>query len=80
MTIDILLKVLGWSALINYIILVWWLLVFIFAHDLIYKVHSKWFKMSVEQFDSLHYLGLMLYKLAIFIFNLAPYLVLRLCI
>jgi len=41
-------------------------------------VHSRWFHLSVEQFDALHYAGMALYKLGILLFNLVPYIALRL--
>jgi len=49
---------------------------FIFAHDWIYKKHGKWFKLSVERFDAIHYAGMTFFKLCIFVFNLVPYLAL----
>ena len=60
-------------GLINMAILMLWGMMFIFARDWIYKVHTKWFKLSDEKFDSIHYLGMALYKLVIFFFNLVPY-------
>jgi hypothetical protein len=69
--------VLGWSALINYAVLISWFLVFCFAHDWMYGLHGRWFKLSVERFDAIHYAAMAFYKLCIFVFNLAPYLALR---
>jgi len=77
MTIELVRDVLGWSALINYAVLIWWFLVFHFAHDWIYGLHGRWFKLSVERFDAIHYAAMAFYKLCIFVFNLAPYLALR---
>jgi hypothetical protein len=34
-----------------------WFLVFVFAHDWILRIHGKWFRLSREQFDALHYAG-----------------------
>jgi hypothetical protein len=42
-----------------------------------YRFHSKWFKISVEKFDDIHYSGMAFFKIAIFLFNLVPYLALR---
>jgi len=56
--------------------LMWWFLFILFAHDWTYRLHSSWFKLSVEQFDSLHYVGMALFKMAILFFNLSPYLAL----
>ncbi|NOQ34846.1 MAG: hypothetical protein GQ569_03020 [Methylococcaceae bacterium] len=77
MTIEALSELLFWSAIINMGLLLWWVLFFIFARDWIYKYHSKWFKLSPEKFDSIHYTGMMLLKISIFIFNIVPYLALK---
>ena len=77
MTLEIVRNALGWCCLINLGILMWWFLFLVFAHDWVYKLHTKWFKMSVEQFNAIHYTGMMLFKLFIFAANLVPYLALR---
>lgn len=50
-------KMLFWCGVINYGVLLLWFLVFLFAHNWIYLLHSRWFHFSVEQFDMLHYAG-----------------------
>jgi len=77
MTIDLMLSLLGWSAIINIGLLMWWFLWIIFAHDFIYRMHTRWFKISEEKFDAIHYSALAFYKITIIIFNVVPYLVLR---
>jgi hypothetical protein len=70
-------KTLLWCTVINYgILLVWWLF-FLFAHDWMYQLHGRWFHLSREQFDSLHYGGMALYKIGILLSNLIPYIALR---
>ena len=77
MSIAIVRKVLFWCTIINYgVLLVWWLS-FLFAHDWMHGLHSQWFHLSVEQFDTLHYAGMALYKLGILLLNLVPYIALR---
>lgn len=76
MTIDIIREFLAWCCIINIGLLLWWVLFFIFAHDFMYRIHGKWFKLSVEQFDTIHYAGMALFKIMIFIFNIVPYLAL----
>ena len=39
--------------------------------------HDRWVHLSVEQFDALHYAGMALYKIGILLFNLVPYIALR---
>ena len=77
MTVDIFLGVLGWSAVINFGLLMWWFLWILFAHDFVYRIHSKWFKVPVEKFDAIHYAGIAFYKITIIVFNVVPYLALR---
>jgi hypothetical protein len=76
MTIEMLREFFGWATLINLGILYLWFFFIMFAHDWTYRLHSGWFKFSVERFDSIHYAGMALYKLGILIFNLVPYLAL----
>ena len=63
-------------ALINYAILSVWFLFFILAHDRLYLLHGRWFHLSVEQFDMLHYAGMSIFKIGIILVNLVPYLAL----
>ena len=77
MTAEIVRDVLAWSTVINLSILVWWFLVFVYAHDWMYGIHGKWFNLTIERFDAIHYTGMAFFKLCIFLFNLVPYLALR---
>jgi len=77
MTLELIRSTLAWCAVINFGLLLWWYLFFILAHDWMYRVHGKWFKLSVETFDAIHYGGMALFKLGILLFNLAPYFALR---
>ena len=65
-----------WCTVINYGILLVWFLVFAIAHDWMRRFHGRWFRLSDEQFDFLHYLGMSIYKLGILLFNLVPLVVL----
>ncbi len=61
-----------WCSIINYAILIVWFLAFAFARDFLYRLHGKWFRLSKEHFDALHYAGIALYKIGILLFNLVP--------
>jgi len=51
---------------------------FFAAHDWLFSLHGRFgFRLSAEQFDFAHYLGMAIYKLGIILFNLVPYLALR---
>lgn len=76
MSIEVTRSFLLWCAVINYGILLVWFLVFVLAHDWLQRVHGRWFRLSQEQFDTLHYAGIALYKLGILIFNLVPWIAL----
>lgn len=65
-----------WCLVINIGLLIWWFLIILFARDWVYRVHGKWFKLSREQFDAIHYEGIVFYKICIFIFNVVPYIAL----
>ncbi len=77
MTIEIIRSALAWCIVINWGLMLWWFLFFTFAHDLMYRIHSKWFNISVEKFDAIHYAGIAFFKILVFMFNLVPYLALR---
>jgi hypothetical protein len=77
MTVDLLRRILAWSALLNMGILLWWFLVFTMAHDRVYRIHGRFIKIPVERFDTIHYAGMTFYKIVIFAFFIVPYLALR---
>lgn len=64
--------VLLWSVGLNYLVLFIWFGGFIFAHDWIYRMHGRWFRLSVETFDAIHYGGLAVFKIGIILLNLVP--------
>ena len=72
MTANDIKHVLLWCVGLNYLILLIWFGVFVFAHDWMYRVHSRWFKLSVETFDAIHYAGLSVYKIGIILLYLVP--------
>lgn len=61
-----------WCAIVNYAILLIWFFAFTAAHDFIYKLHTKWFRLSKERFDFLHYGGMAVYKIGILLLNVIP--------
>ena len=80
MTIETIRDVLGWCAVINLGLLLWWGLFFMLAHDWMYRIHGKWFKLPVERFDAIHYSGMAFFKICILLFNIAPYLAIRIVV
>lgn len=57
-------------------VLLLWFGVFVFAHDWMYRIHSRWFKIPIETFDAVHYLGISIYKIGILLFNFVPWIAL----
>ena len=78
MTVNIICEFLAWCSVINVGLLIFWLLWFTLAHDFVYRIHGKWLKLSVERFDAIHYAGMTFFKICIFLFNVVPYIALRL--
>lgn len=76
MNVEFLRTFLLWCTLINYAILIFWFLVFVLARDWMRRLHGKWFHVSDQQFDAIHYAGMAVYKIGIFLFNLVPAVVL----
>lgn len=72
MSLEVLRDVLLWCTIVNYGILLVWFLFFMFARDWIQRLHGKWFQLSSERFDSIHYAGMAVYKIGIMLFNLVP--------
>ena len=77
MAIELVQEILGWCSLINVALLLIWFLFIVFAHDWMFRIHTRLFKLSSEKFDAIHYAGIGLFEMTIVIFNLVPYLALR---
>lgn len=67
-----------YSLVINYLILLVWFGFFVLAHDWVYRLHARWFNLSMQTFDSIHYSGIAIYKIGIILLNLVP--LIALCI
>ncbi len=77
MSINTLRNALLWCAVINYGVLLVWFLFFILAHDFMHRLHNRWFQLSRQQFDVIHYAGMAIFKLGIILLNVVPYVALR---
>ena len=67
-------QILLWSTCINYAILFTWFFVFMVARNTLYFFHARFFRLTVDTFDAIHYAGMGIYKLSILMFNLVPWL------
>lgn len=76
MTIETARQFFLWTTLFNAgMVLVWFALI-AFARDWVRRLHGKWFRVSEDRFDAIHYAGIALYKVGIFLFCLTPLLAL----
>ena len=80
MTLELLRSVLGWSAILNLVMVALWFVLFLGMHDRMYAWHRRWFRLSVETFDAIHYAGMAWYKVATWLIFIMPYIALRLSI
>jgi len=80
MTLEIVCEALGWCTVINYGFLMWWFAAFVLGHDWIYRFHGRWFHLSMETFEAVHYGGMGIFKIGILLFNLVPYIALRIAL
>ncbi len=78
MTLEIVRTTLAWCSVMNLVLLAVWAIGLHLAHDFVFRVHGRLFNLSVERFDAIHYSGMLAFKLCIFVFNIVPYLALRL--
>lgn len=77
MSIELLRAVLGWSAILNLLLVTVWFALFRGMHDRMYAMHSRWFHLSEETFDGIHYAGMAATKIATWLLFVVPYLALR---
>ena len=67
-----------WCLIINAGILIFWYIFYLAARDTIYRIHSRWFKLTEEKFASIHYRLMAQYKIAVILLNLVPLIALLL--
>ena len=66
----------GWCIVVNFGLQLLVFLFVAFGGNFVYRIHSKWFKISKEKFDSSIYSMMMFYKTMVIIFNVVPYIAL----
>lgn len=76
-TIEALTEFLGWASVINIGILFISSISLILMRDSIMRIHSKIFGLDAAHLSSAYFQYLAQYKIAIFIFNLVPYITLK---
>jgi len=78
MTIDTLRHFFAWCAVINYSLLIFWFVLSLAAHGFFTRLADRFFGVDAETYDRINLSAMFYFKLAIWLFNITPYLVLRL--
>ena len=78
MTVEFFTSFLAWCTLINLVILVLWFFFLTSGGGWVRRMHGKWFALGDEGFAAVHYRALVYFKVLWVVFNLTPYLALRL--
>lgn len=66
-----------WCTFISVGLLIFWTVIMIAMPDLVYRMHSKMFPMARETFNVVIYSFLGLFKIFVIVFNIIPYVALR---
>ncbi len=78
MNIEQIRDMLLYCTIINFAMLWLWALLYLLPHEWWYRAASRMFRITAEQLDAISLAGIIVYKLGIVLFNLVPYLALRL--
>jgi hypothetical protein len=70
-------KILGWCIVLNFALLLWWVLWMILAHEWVYQLQSLVVDISIQQMNVIHYGAMAFYKILIIVFNVIPYLAMK---
>ncbi len=77
MDIYTLTRIFMWCTIMNGGLLILWTVVCLIAPNLVYRTQSRWFAIPREIFNVVIYSFLGLFKILFLMFNLVPYLALR---
>ncbi len=78
MSLEMLMKFFGWCSVINIGILAFAAIIIAYMRGPIAQMHGKMFGLDESDLSRAYFQYLGQYKIAIFVFNLIPYLALRL--
>ncbi len=66
-----------WCTILNFVLVAVWVLLFMLPHDWMHGLWGRWFRLPVEQFNAVNFAGIVFFEMGIFLFNLVPYIALR---
>ena len=78
MDIEALRHFLLWCTVINYGILLLWLVLTVFAFGWMQRLCSRLYGISAEQFYAINFAGIVFFKSAVILFNLVPLIAIHL--
>ncbi len=78
MPLETLRSVFLWCSVIDYGLLLIWVIALVVARAPLLRLTDKFFRISKEQFELMNYGGLLAFKLAVFLFNITPLIALYL--
>ena len=79
-TLETLITFLGWSTLINFTFLLMTTLAIMFLRKPIIKIHAELFNLNKEDLGRAYFNYIALYKILIIVFNLVPYVALKIIV
>ena len=65
-----------YCTVINFGVLAFWGLLIVLPHNWMHQLYRRRLNIPAEQFDTVTYGGILLYKILILLFNLVPYIAL----
>ena len=66
-----------WCTIINFGLLMFSFIFVVFFRGLVFRMHQKLFKVPEEKISLAYYCFMGFYKILVFVFNLIPYVALR---
>jgi hypothetical protein len=76
MTVETLRNALLCCGIINFAMCALWAALFFLAPGLLHRPY-RWLRLSAEQIDAVNFGGILMFKVRIILFNLVPYIALR---
>ena len=65
-----------WCTILNVGLLILWALIWLTMPDLVYRIHTRWFDISRQNFELVFYCFMGVFKVFFLIFCLVPWLAL----
>jgi hypothetical protein len=66
-----------WCTVVNYGLLLLWAFLLMLPHAWMYWLWGKSCGLSAERFDEINFTGMVFFKMGVILFNLVPYVALR---